>query len=69
VEEFGPTEYHLLQHGTRRSLCGIDIDLHDGHTVATNSRELICPQCMRLVFLEYSRPPVPAEPQLFLVPA
>lgn len=68
VEDFGLTEYHLLAHGTRRSLCGIDVDL-DGHTVATTSQELTCSQCMRLVFLEYSRPPVPAESRLFLVPA
>jgi hypothetical protein len=69
VEQFGLTEYHLLKRGTRRSLCGIDVDFHNGHTVATNSQELTCPNCMRLVYLELSQPPVPAQPQMFLIPA
>ncbi len=50
-----------------RAQCGIDVDFRDGHIVVINSRELTCPHCMRLVSLEYARPPVPAEPQLFLL--
>jgi hypothetical protein len=69
VEDFGLTEYHLLERGTRRSLCGVQVDFEDGHTVATNSQELTCPHCMRLVFLEYAQPPEPTERWLFLVPA
>lgn len=69
MEEFGLTEYHLLQRNTRVSLCGVPVDYRDGHTVATNSREVTCPHCLRLVYLEQSRPPLPAEPRSFLVPA
>jgi hypothetical protein len=67
VEEFGLTEYHILQRNTRTSLCGVRVDLRDGHTVATNSREVMCQHCLRLVYLQYSVAPVAAERRLFFV--
>jgi hypothetical protein len=64
IEELiGLTEFHLLDK-TRRALCGVHVDLREGHAAATNSREVTCPHCLRLVFLEYSRPLSPAEPRI-----
>jgi len=38
LEDIGLTEFHLLERNSRVSLCGVPVDLRDGHTVATSSR-------------------------------